>query len=118
MAPVRSDYAIEQSMKEVERQYGVLEGRLLEAEWLAGDKYTIADMAHFTWMRASFLVLGIDPGRFPRVQNWVERIEGREAVQRALRVPEGTFTKEQLAEHFRPGRDAIAAKANTDKPLT
>jgi glutathione S-transferase len=46
-AKVRSDYAIECYVEETKRLYSVLESRLSSHEWLAGNKYTVADIASF-----------------------------------------------------------------------
>jgi len=64
-------------------------------------------------------LLEIDP-KFPGVEKWVNRIEGREAVQRALKIPEGTMSKEEIGEMFRGLRAKVDAMENSDnfKELT
>ena len=77
-------YAIDRYVNESRRLYGVLEGRLAEEEYLAGD-YSIADIATFPWVRQpSFLGLSLD--EFPSVKRWVSAIAARPAVERALNV--------------------------------
>lgn len=83
MAPIYSSYGITRYIDETKRLYGVLESRLSKADWLAGDKYTVADMASFPWIRAAELFLDIDLSEFPGVDAWRNRIEQRPAVQRA-----------------------------------
>jgi glutathione S-transferase len=51
-----------------------------------GEKYSIADMSTFTWVRWAPWA-GIELDDFPRLKDWCERIEGREEVKRGLRVP-------------------------------
>jgi len=84
-APEDSDYAADRFSDEAGRLYGVLERRLAESHFLAGDEYTIADIATFPWAR--------DPGRkeqkptdFPNVARWLEEVSARPAVQRGLDV--------------------------------
>jgi glutathione S-transferase len=67
---------------ELDRLYGVMERGLEGRDYFAGD-YSIADMAIFPWTRYPS-ARGVDLADFPRVKAWVERVEAREAVQRAL----------------------------------
>jgi glutathione S-transferase len=97
-APIYSAYGIKRYIDETKRLYSVLELRLSTHDWLAGDKYTIADMANYSWTRGGTLTLDIDMDEFPGVKKWLERIEGREAVQRANKVPEGKWSDEKMKE--------------------
>jgi GST-like protein len=69
-------------VKEATRLYGVLEGRLAEAGWLAGGDYGIADMAvwGFVWFHRMH---GQDLEDFPAISRWFSAISARPAVQRA-----------------------------------
>ncbi|HEX2225964.1 MAG TPA: glutathione S-transferase N-terminal domain-containing protein [Candidatus Binatia bacterium] len=77
-------YAIERYTKETERLYGVLDERLEEREFVAGD-YSIADMACYPW-----IVLherqGQDLKDFQNLKRWFETIQDREAVKRAYEI--------------------------------
>jgi glutathione S-transferase len=53
------DYAIDRYTNEARRLYGVIDKKLASSEYLAGDEYTIADIAVFAWAR-SFVNQGID----------------------------------------------------------
>jgi GST-like protein len=75
-------YAVDRYRKETERLYGILDERLGEADYLAGE-YGIADIATFGWAR-SFARLKIDPAPYGNVGRWLDRIGERPAVQRAL----------------------------------
>jgi GST-like protein len=81
-APEPMPLAVERFVDETERLYGVVDRRLGEAVYLAGD-YSIADIACFPWMR-NHGRFGIDLEDFPNVARWLETIGGRPAVQRAL----------------------------------
>ncbi|KAK9492226.1 glutathione S-transferase [Lipomyces doorenjongii] len=114
MAKVRSDYAIERYVTETKRLYSVLESRLASHDWLAGDKYTLADIANFTWVRGAPRLL-IDLDEWPGVKKWVDRIAARQGVQRGINVPPSTMTPEQMMVSWENMRNKIAAMENTDK---
>ncbi|WP_342118325.1 glutathione S-transferase family protein [Pseudoduganella sp. OTU4001] len=79
----RNEQALERYGRETMRLFGVFEERLRDKPYLAGDEYTIADIASFPWIR-SHHELGITLGDYPAVADWVARIEARPAVQRGL----------------------------------
>lgn len=81
-APEKLPYAIDRYTNEAHRLYNVLDRRLDGRDYVAGD-YSIADMALFPWAR-TFDWRDQDPDEVPHVKAWVERIEARPAVQRAL----------------------------------
>jgi GST-like protein len=81
-ADERSDFAIKRFERESERLLGVLDARLSEVEFLAGD-YSIADMMNWSWARSGLRDLAAAE-RFPALQAWVERVGARPAVARAL----------------------------------
>lgn len=82
-APPGQDYATERYTKELERLLAVLERRLSEAPYLAGDDYSIADMA--VWPgRASSFVMGIGLETYPAMHAWFERVRARPAVARVM----------------------------------
>lgn len=83
-APEKIPYAIERYAKEVARLFGVMERRLAERDYLAGE-YSIADMAAFPWAKGHEF-LKMDMGPFPKVGAWIARIGERPAVQRGLKV--------------------------------
>lgn len=85
-APEVIPYAIERYSKEVLRIYGVLNTRLTGRTWLAGDEYSIADIATYPWL-ARHDWQGVDLKRFPEVLRWYDAISARPAVQRGLDVP-------------------------------
>lgn len=114
-APVYSAYGIKRYIDETKRLYGVLEIRLSKADWLAGDKYTIADMANYSWTRAGPLFLDIDISEFPGVQKWLKRIEARPAVQRARKVPDSNRSDEELAKMIQGAKDRVDSLKGTDK---
>ncbi len=91
-APVKIEYAIDRYAMEVKRQLDVLNRRLAESPYLAGEHYTIADMAVWPWYGA--LVKGqiYGAGEFLQVQDythvvrWADQIAQRPAAQRGRKV--------------------------------
>lgn len=88
-------YAIERYSNEARRLYGVIERRLAASPFIAGDDYSIADIAIFPWLR-NWANQGIVLGEFPHLEAWFKAIGERPAVQRALRL---------MAELRKPVRD-------------
>lgn len=78
-------YPIERYTNESNRLTGVLDRQLAQSPWVAGDEYTVADIAIFPWMRGSEK-RGVDLAAYPNVQRWFDTIGARPAVQRALKV--------------------------------
>ncbi|NIM31097.1 MAG: glutathione S-transferase family protein [Pseudomonas stutzeri] len=84
-APEKLDYAINRYTNEAKRLYGVMDRQLAGQEWIAGNEYTIADIAIFPWLR-SWQNQGIDWADFPNLKDWFDRIAARPAVQRGVAV--------------------------------
>ena len=84
-APEPLPYAIKRYRTETARLYGVLDKRLGEADFLAGE-YSIADMATFPWV-ARHEWQKIDLADYLNVQRWYATIAARPAVQRGMAVP-------------------------------
>jgi len=92
-APIKIEYAIDRYSMETKRLFDVADKRLGEARFLAGDEYTIADMATYAWFgllyrgfayndAANFLSLH----EYSNVGRWVEEILARPAVKRGQKV--------------------------------
>jgi len=86
-APQQIEYAINRYTNEARRLYGVMDRRLGESRYFAGDSYTIADIAIFPWTR-SHKNQGVELADFPNFTRWFEEISARPAVQRGLKVLE------------------------------
>ena len=83
-APEPMPYAVDRYTNEARRIYNVIDKRLSEVEYLAGD-YSIADMATFPWVRLHERQ-GVDLDELPNFARWVEAIKARPAVERGLEV--------------------------------
>jgi GST-like protein len=83
-APEQIPYAIERYTKETNRLYGVMNKRLADRDYLAGE-YSIADMACIGWARG-WERQGQDIAQFPHLKAWIDRMLDRPAVQRGLAV--------------------------------
>ncbi len=84
-APEKVEYAINRYTNEAKRLYGVLDKQVSEHRFLAGDEYTIADIAAFPWTR-SWQNQGIDWADYPNAKRWHDEIAARPAVQRGVEV--------------------------------
>jgi GST-like protein len=91
-APVKIEYAIDRYAMEVKRQMDVLDQHLAQHRYLAGDEYTIADMAVWPWYGGLAKGLLYEAGEFLQVQDykhvqrWTDEIHQRPAVQRGRMV--------------------------------
>jgi GST-like protein len=92
-APEKIPYAMQRYANEAKRLYGVLDKRLGEARYLAGDTYSIADIAAWPWTRYPERQ-GVEREAFPNFIRWFDEIGERPAVQRGVQV---------LAERRRQG---------------
>jgi len=82
-APEKIDYAYNRYTNEAKRLYGVIDKQLEENDYLAGDTYTIADIATFPWLR-SWEKQGIELSDYPNVQRWFNIVNARPAVQKGV----------------------------------
>jgi GSH-dependent disulfide-bond oxidoreductase len=85
-APERIPYAIERYQREVRRLLEVLDGRLADNEFLAGD-YSIADIANWSWVRG-YKWSGVTLDGLGNLTRWLDAIAQRPAVKRGVDVPE------------------------------
>jgi GST-like protein len=91
-APTKIEYAIDRFAMEVKRQLDVLDRRLADSPYLAGDDYSIADIAVWPWYGALAKGLVYGAGEFLQVQDyrhvqrWTDEIATRPAVRRGRMV--------------------------------
>jgi GST-like protein len=88
-AKEKISYAIDRYVGETKRLYGVMDRRLAEVPYLAGEAYSIADMATWPWV-SRFGWHGLENDNldaYPNVRRWYEDIRARPAVQRGYDVP-------------------------------
>lgn len=84
-APEKIEYAINRYTNETKRLYGVIDKQLSRSAYLAGNEYTVADIATFPWTR-SWKNQGIDWEDFPHAKRWFDEISERPAVKRGVDV--------------------------------
>jgi len=111
-APVKIEYAIDRFAMEVKRQLDVLDQHSAKNEYMAGDEYTIADMAIWPWYGGLAKGLLYEAGEFlsvqdyKNVQRWTDQIAKRPAVQRGRMVnrawgdPESQLPERHAASDF------------------
>ena len=108
-APTKIEYAIDRFAMEVKRQFDVLDRRLAETQYLAGNDYSIADIASFTWYGSLAKGWLYDAAEFlsaqdyKNVQRWVDSILARPAVKRGRMV---NRMSGEPAEQLRERHDA------------
>ena len=93
IAPVKLEYPINRFAIEAKRIFDVADKRLAVSRFLAGDVYTIADIAVFPWLRYFFRedAYGgggrfLDVGSYKNINRWIDEIDARPAVRRGLKV--------------------------------
>jgi GST-like protein len=82
-APEKIPPAIERFTKEAERLFRVLDKRLGEVQYLAGD-FSIADIMNVTWPRGARDFIGLDLSPYPNLVRWMAELEARPAFQRGF----------------------------------
>lgn len=119
-APTKIEYAINRFAMEVKRQLDVLDRRLAETEYLAGDEYTVADIAAWPWYGG--LVLGqlydvaefLQAQEYKNLQRWAAAIAARPAVQRGRMV---NRTVGELSSQLHERHDAYDFLTKTQDKL-
>ena len=81
-APERIEYAIDRYTREVQRLLGVLDRRLAGRSFIAGEEYTIADMAAYPWINP-YTKAPLDLEPYPELRRWHAAIAARPATARA-----------------------------------
>ncbi|MGD0947311.1 MAG: glutathione S-transferase N-terminal domain-containing protein [Candidatus Binatia bacterium] len=84
-APERIKYAIERYQSETARLYRVLDGRLADREFIAGD-YSIADIATWPWVYIHAWA-GVETDGMPHLNRWLETMAARAACIKGVQVP-------------------------------
>ena len=84
-APEKIAYAINRYTSEAKRLYGVMDKHLTTHRYIAGDEYTIADIAIHPWLR-SWQNQGIDWADYPSLKKWFDELTARPAVMRGVQV--------------------------------
>ena len=109
-APEKYEYPINRYAMEVKRQLDVLDRHLADNDYMAGDEYSIADMAIWPWYggvvlgRAYDAVEFLDAGSYTHVQRWARQIDARPAVARGRIVNKTSGPlNEQLHERHDAG---------------
>jgi len=122
-APAKIEYAINRFAMEVKRQLDVLDRRLAESEYLAGNTYTIADIAVFPWYGGLIKGWAYNAGEFlsvqdyKNVQRWADALLERPGVQRG-RMVNRTFGEPSSQLHERHDASDFALRTADKLPST
>ncbi|MEE2995605.1 MAG: glutathione binding-like protein [Pseudomonadota bacterium] len=100
MGGVDVPYGVERYSNEVRRLYDVMNRRLSETEWLAGDEYSVADIACWPWARPSRRQ-GVDKADFPHVKRWFDVMAARPGVQKGMELLSDRRGSRELTDRSR-----------------
>jgi glutathione S-transferase len=106
--PEKIQVVIDRFQGESGRLFGVLDQRLADHEWLAGD-YSIADIANWCWVR-THKWSGVDISPYANLQRWVAAIAARPAADKGVKTP---FDLEAVMAATRDGRETFAKGGRT-----
>ncbi|KAI4729284.1 glutathione S-transferase GstA [Aureobasidium sp. EXF-10728] len=115
-APEKIEYGINRYQTETKRLYQVLNDRLTQQEkvgqglWLVGNKFTIADIACFSWVNWGAWA-GIETKPFPEIERWLDAINARPAVQKGVNIPDEFKLKEIMSSKEKSEEHANKASA-------
>lgn len=114
LAPPGNDYGRGRFSAEARNLHDVVEARLGEARYIAGEEYSIADMSLVPWLANFSKMLGIDLNTFPNLSRWLGDVKSRPAYDRLEKVMTGIQKKdmtnrsnaapEALDRYYRRGR--------------
>ena len=96
-APEKIPYAIDRYVKETNRLYGVLDRRLAGSSFIAGEEYTIADMASYPWI-VPWKRQQQNLDSFPNLRRWFNAVRKRPATQRAYATGEPYANRPAVTE--------------------
>ncbi len=117
-APEPLPYAINRYTKEVVRHYAVLNNRLGQARYLAGNAYTIADMALWGWAASAGYVFGAQGlDAYPHVQRFMDEMAARPAVQRAVAMKSAQTFKAELDAQSRAAMFPQTSPRSANAPV-
>lgn len=106
-APPGNEYGYERYKSQVRKVYDVVNDRLAESPYIAGDEYSIADMAIWPWFditqRRGF---GHDPATIPHLVKWMKVVEDRPATQRAMKL-HATIKRHDIEQYKRDHPDKL-----------
>jgi len=114
-APEKIPYAINRYVNETGRLYGVMNKRLADRAYLAGDEYGIADIASYPWI-VPHERQGQNLADFPHLQRWFQAIRARPATERAYALvdkinPNASAPRSEDEKKILFGQTAATVKA-------
>jgi GSH-dependent disulfide-bond oxidoreductase len=112
-APEKIPYAIDRYVNETSRLYAVLNKRLSDRPYVAGDQYSIADIAIYPWI-VPYQMQSQDLNQFPQLKRWFDSIQARPATVQAYAKAEAYKNQAVAADQSRS--ILFNQSANTIKP--
>ncbi len=105
-APEKIQYAIDRYQREVRRLFEVLEKQLAGHQYIAGDEYSIADIAHYPWVKGHDWS-GVSIEGLPQLKRWMDLVAARPAVKKGLEVTPPP-TEEERAKNVESAKKMLA----------
>jgi len=105
-APEKIQYAIDRYQREVRRLFEVLEKQLAASQYIAGNEYSIADIAHYPWVKGHDWS-GVSIEGLPQLKRWMDLVAARPAVKKALEVTPPP-TAEERAKNVESAKKMLA----------
>lgn len=115
-APERIPYAIDRYIKETARLYGVLDRRLETSQFVAGNQYSVADIASYPWIR-SHEKQSQSLDEFPNLLRWFVELSERRAVKRAYEIADAVNQRPTVSEESRQFLFGQGKDGSLGKPL-
>ncbi|KAF1964364.1 glutathione S-transferase II [Bimuria novae-zelandiae CBS 107.79] len=104
-------YGMQRYTGETERLVGVLNTALEGKDYLVGNKYSIADIASYSWVNI-LRFSGVEIDDFPNVKAWADRISARPAVQKGLSIPsKSSFGNDAYAQRLKDDKEFAEQEA-------
>ena len=107
-------YARDRYNNESLRLYRVLDNRLRDSPWLAGDEYSIADMANYPWSKMH-PDRGVTRDDYPHFMHWMDAMQARPAVQRNNKMAEEIIARIRQAGEGKPAVNLYDTKDNAER---
>ncbi|MBM3384562.1 MAG: glutathione S-transferase family protein, partial [Betaproteobacteria bacterium] len=97
-APEKIAYALNRYQFEALRHWGIADARLANNKYMAGDTYTVLDMALWGWARLITNILGDQAAKFANLKRFVDEISARPAAQKAIALKDRYTFKTEMDE--------------------
>ncbi|THZ78627.1 glutathione S-transferase [Aureobasidium pullulans] len=115
LAKERIPYPTQRYVGETERLMGILDNQLKDNSYLVGNKYSIADIANYSWVNLAYFS-GVNLAQFPNLEKWWKSINGRPAVQKGQSIPgPSPYTNDNFQQKLKDDKEFADKNAELEK---